>query len=203
VRICPSDDVALLASVHAETVAFAYASFFPAKPPPPTAMELLGTWAERVADPTATALVAFKSRRPIGSVMVRRDPDFAAEGQLVGLHVLPDAWGRGIGGALHDAAIERLIEAHYPNAGLWVLAVNQRARCMYGARRWSLRPGTEITSSGLREVRYTKPLSTEQVTALRSPQPIRNRNGFLAHPGCLPPREVQEPWPACSQPGRF
>jgi ribosomal protein S18 acetylase RimI-like enzyme len=167
-RICPSDDVALLAPVHAATVAFAYASFFPDEALPPTAMELCGTWAERVADPSATALVAFKSRRPIGSVMVRRDPDFTAEGQLLGLHVLPDAWGRGAGGALHDAALELLIEDDYLNAGLWVLAVNQRDRRMYEARQSNLRPGTEIMPSGLTEVRYIKPLSTEQVTELRS-----------------------------------
>jgi len=162
VRICPSDDVALLASVHAETVSFAYASFFPTDAPPPTAMELQRTWAKRVADPTATALVAFNNRRPIGSVMARRDPDFAPEGQLLGLHVLPDAWGRGVGGALHDAAIELLVEDDYPNAGLWVLAVNQRARRMYEARHWSLRPGTEIMPSGLTEIRYIKPLSTRK-----------------------------------------
>ena len=65
-RICLSDDVALLASVHAETVGFAYAGFFPPNAPPPTASELQGTWAERVADPTSTAFVAFEDRRPIG-----------------------------------------------------------------------------------------------------------------------------------------
>jgi ribosomal protein S18 acetylase RimI-like enzyme len=160
-RICSSNNVGLLASVHADTVAFAYASFFPSDSPAPTATELQEIWIERVADPTATALIAYDSERAVGSVMVRRDPDFPAEGQLLGLHVLPHAWGRGVGSALHDAAIARLMGVGYPNAGLWVLAVNQRARRMYETRRWSLLPGIEISPHGLTEVRYTKSLSTE------------------------------------------
>jgi ribosomal protein S18 acetylase RimI-like enzyme len=163
-RISSSVDVALLASIHAETVGFAYASFFPADSPAPTATELQGTWTERVADPTATALIAFDGRRPVGSVMVRRDPDFAREGQLLGLHVLPDAWSRGVGSALHDAAIARLTADGYAEAGLWVLAVNQRARRMYEARRWSYLPGIEISPHALTEVRYTRSLSTGHPT---------------------------------------
>ncbi len=156
-------DVDLIASIHAETVSFAYAGFFPQDSPAPTVGELAGIWAARLADRTATALVCRAEGRVVGTVMVRQDPDFAGEGQLVGLHVLPDAWGRGVGTALHDAGLQTLAEAGFKTAGLWVIAQNQRARTMYSSRGWVLVAGVELDIVGVTEVRYRKDLRAASV----------------------------------------
>jgi GNAT superfamily N-acetyltransferase len=77
---------------------------------------------------------------------------------IAALHVLPAEWGRGIGSALHDAALTVLSRAGHRSAGLWVIAANQRARRMYEQRGWVLRPGVEQLSYGVPDVRYRRPL---------------------------------------------
>ena len=157
VSIAPCRDVAVIAALHEATVTIAYRPYFPASPPP-TVAQLQAEWTERLADPTAVALVASRDARPVGSVMARADPEFP-EGQIVGLHVLPPEWGRRIGSLLHDAALAVLLEAQHRTAGLWVIGANQRARRMYESRGWVLRPGIEKEIHGIVEVRYRRQLT--------------------------------------------
>jgi len=156
VAIVPCADTGVIAALHRATVAVAYREYFPDSPPP-TIAELQAIWAERLADPTAMALVACRAGRPAGSVMARADPDFPG-GQLVGLHVLPTEWGRSIGSGLHDAALAALSQAGYSEAGLWVIAANNRARRMYERRGWVRRPGAGQQAYGVTEVRYRREL---------------------------------------------
>jgi GNAT superfamily N-acetyltransferase len=156
VMIAPCADAAVIAALHKETITVAYRGFFPSSPPP-TVAELEAVWTTRLADPTAVALVARCDGRPTGSVMARADPEFA-EGEIVGLHVLPSQWGKGIGGALHDAALAALCGAGHRSAGLWVIAANERARRMYERRGWACRPGVEQSPYGVTEVRYWRDL---------------------------------------------
>jgi GNAT superfamily N-acetyltransferase len=158
VTIEPTRDARLLAEIHAETVGFAYTGFFAADLEPPCADDLTRLWAERLADPTAGALVASDGKRPVGSVLTRLDPDFAGEGQLVGLHVLPAEWGVGVGSALHNAALIALAHDGYQIAGLWVIAANERARRMYETRGWRLVPRVNLEYLGVSEVRYRREL---------------------------------------------
>jgi GNAT superfamily N-acetyltransferase len=156
VAIVACTDAGVIAALHRATVAVAYRDYFPGSPPPSVA-ELEAIWAERLADPTAVALVAWRAGRPVGSVMARADPDFPG-GQLAGLHVLAPEWGQGIGGGLHDAALAALSGAGYRAAGLWVIAENDGARRMYERRGWALRPGAELEAHGVTEVRYHREL---------------------------------------------
>lgn len=156
VTIVPRADPGVIAALHQATVAVAYREYFPDSPPP-TVAELHAIWAERLADPTAVALVACRAGQPVGSVMARADPDFPG-GQLVGLHVLPSEWGKGIGSGLHDAALAVLSEAGYHDAGLWVIAENNRARRMYERRGWVRCPRFEQQAYGVIEARYRREL---------------------------------------------
>jgi ribosomal protein S18 acetylase RimI-like enzyme len=156
IAIAPCADAAVIAALHHAAITFAYRGYFPDSPPP-TVAELQAMWTTRLADPTATALLASRDRQPAGSVMARADPQFG-EGEIVGLHVLPSQWGQRIGSALHDSALAVLSNAGYGTAGLWVIAANQRARRMYERRGWVLRPGVEKEAYGVIEVRYRREL---------------------------------------------
>ncbi len=151
-------DATLIANVHFRTVLIAYKSYFPPESPAPTIQELAFIWQERLADPTSRGFAASLDGETVGIVVVRRDPDFDPEGQLLGLHVLPDVWGQGIGSALHDKAVETLTDQRYDRAGLWTIAANERARRMYERRDWVTVPGIQLNHDGVSEVRYTRSL---------------------------------------------
>jgi GNAT superfamily N-acetyltransferase len=151
-------DAVVCARIHAAAVAVGYRPFFPVDSPPPTADQLAGEWDTRLADPTAVALLATVDGRPAGSVIARADKRFPG-GEMAALHVLPEEWGRRIGSALHDAALDQLAGAGYKTAWLWVLAANDRARRMYERRGWT--PRTDIVQQylGVPELRYSRPLT--------------------------------------------
>jgi ribosomal protein S18 acetylase RimI-like enzyme len=54
-----------------------------------------------------------------------------AYGEIWAIYVAPDAWGGGIGSALLDRACAELAGRGLPEARLWVLADNVRARRFY------------------------------------------------------------------------
>lgn len=64
-----------------------------------------------------------------------RDAD-ALTGELLALHVDPDAWGFGAGRLLIDAARARLHSLGFTQAVLWVLIGNDRAQRFYRIDGW-------------------------------------------------------------------
>jgi ribosomal protein S18 acetylase RimI-like enzyme len=85
--------------------------------------------------------------------------------QLVGeipvIYLLPESWGKGIGRRLMDTALQRLTDAGYTEATLWVLDTNTRARRFYEAGGWALDGAVvsdEIRGFPAQEVRYRKSL---------------------------------------------
>ena len=57
--------------------------------------------------------------------------------ELCALHVDPDAWGRGVGGALIAQARADLAAAGVTEAHVWVLAGNTRAERFYQRDGWT------------------------------------------------------------------
>jgi GNAT superfamily N-acetyltransferase len=151
-------DLDAMAAVHRQAVLTGYASIFPTEAPKPSMAQLRRDW-EDCLDNGAVAMVAEETSEIIGTVLTRADPDFPG-GQLRWLTVVPSLWGRGVGGRLHDAALLRLAQAGFIEAGLWVLEENDRARGMYERRGWQLVNETVYTWPGLdvREVRYRRSL---------------------------------------------
>jgi ribosomal protein S18 acetylase RimI-like enzyme len=64
-----------------------------------------------------------------------RDAD-ALTGELLALHVDPDAWGLGVGRRLIEAARSRLHSLGFSDAVLWVLIGNDRAQRFYRIDGW-------------------------------------------------------------------
>jgi ribosomal protein S18 acetylase RimI-like enzyme len=87
------------------------------------------------------------------------------------LYAHPDAFGRGAGPALMDAAIEAMRERGYRESILWVLEGNRRAEAFYERRGWKRDggaraadyPGVTYASEADRplEVRFRRSLDSE------------------------------------------
>ncbi len=82
-------------------------------------------------------------------------------GQVMGLYVDPDAWGRGLGRALIAAGRDRLLALGSRAATLWVLEGNTRAERFYRADGWlpdGTRQVVETWGLQLPEVRFARQL---------------------------------------------
>ncbi|MHA6631501.1 N-acetyltransferase family protein [Pseudonocardia sichuanensis] len=106
--------------------------------------ELEQRWSDRLtAQPARTSVVvAAKERQIVGFAAVGPpvDPADRADstlGDLYALYLDPENWGRGIGTALHDTALDRLVTHSFTHAGLWVLDGNQRAQRFYHRHGWT------------------------------------------------------------------
>lgn len=106
-------------------------------------------------------VIGFATVGPYRIGQDRRHLDGSA-GEILAIYVDPDHWGTGVGRALMDAAIAELARRGFPEARLWVLADNARARRFY--ERCGLAPdgersvyrvgGDGRTGTDLAEVRY-------------------------------------------------
>jgi tRNA dimethylallyltransferase len=86
-------------------------------------------WREALADERTHVVVAERGGRIIGVAA-------AKDGWLDGLYVVPEAWGNGVAGRLHDDALRALAARGAATARLWVLEDNTRARRFYERRGW-------------------------------------------------------------------
>jgi len=94
-------------------------------------------WLSSLTDPDRETYIAFEDDEAVGVVSL-------GHGVLQTLYVMPELWGRGIGGALHHLALVRLRETNVEEARLWTLTENHRARAFYEKRGWSLTGRTRV-----------------------------------------------------------
>jgi GNAT superfamily N-acetyltransferase len=88
-------------------------------------------WLSALASPGGETYLALLGDDAVGVVSL-------GDGLLQTLYVLPESWGHGVGGALHDLAVDRLRNAGVREARLWTLVENHRARAFYERRGWAL-----------------------------------------------------------------
>ena len=87
------------------------------------------------------------------------DGDEPSLGEIYACYVDPGYWRRGVGSALMGSALDRLTRDGYPQAALWVLADNLRARAFYEHHGWRLdgaRKIFEVADEHHEEVRYRR-----------------------------------------------
>jgi len=100
-------------------------------------------WAARLADPparSAVLLAEVESGDLAGFSGLGPSLDPAApadQGQLYTIYLRQQYWNRGIGLALHSAAMRRFAELGYRSATLWVLESNARAIAFYRRTGWN------------------------------------------------------------------
>jgi len=107
--------------------------------------------------PEVRSLVSEDDTGLAGFVVYGPDRDDRALGEIYALYVAPRAWSHGHGRALLDRAVRALADAGYPEAGLWVLEGNTRARAFYerfGLSATGQSQLYEIGDVGVPEVRY-------------------------------------------------
>jgi ribosomal protein S18 acetylase RimI-like enzyme len=128
----------------------------------------LGQWEEAVGapGPWPVVLVADDGGKLLGFAAVGPTRDDDADGSRVGelymLYVDPEAFGGGVGAALHDSAVEELTDAGFAQATLWVLHSNVRARRFYETHGWAADGTTkehDWEAFTATDVRYRRPVS--------------------------------------------
>jgi GNAT superfamily N-acetyltransferase len=137
IRRARLEDAPAVADVHVRTWQAAYEHVFGAE-------RLAGidpSGRERFARRFATdadydAFVADDEGRIVGFVACGPAEEEAAQRELFAIYVLPEAWGTTAAAGLMEAAIGAMRERGAPDAILWVLEDNPRARRFYEREGW-------------------------------------------------------------------
>jgi GNAT superfamily N-acetyltransferase len=121
-------------------------------------------WVEQLTDPPPgeACFVAEDEGRVLGWATVGPSAFPERFGELHGLYVDPDRWGRGAGRALLARGEQELART-WDEAILWTLADNPRARRFYESAGWRVEGTTgsfDRFGVSARVVRYAKSLST-------------------------------------------
>jgi GNAT superfamily N-acetyltransferase len=133
------DDAETLYKIHRGSVLVAYAQIFPPDRYPFPETEMRSHWIQRLGEADAATVIAELETLPVGFVVV-------SPGWLESMFVLPSEWGRGVGSALHDQAVE-LLRAKGAGGRLWVLERNEAAAVLPASRLASRRSTTAVALS--------------------------------------------------------
>lgn len=164
------------------------------------------------AAPEVVLVVELDDGPPLGFAITgpEREPAPHSEtrGELWAMNIAPDAWGRGLGRLLLQAAERALSEAGYADAVLWVVAANGWWRRTAERAVSTAKPGGAPTvprsvtrGSASRSTRSATPAASgrsEPATKPRAlPRAARTRPARASRPGgpdrWRPPRRVGEP----------
>ena len=163
IRVAAPSDVPQLVAVQLESALAAFAHIFPASVPKPRRADLEVEWQALVTGSAHRVLVAEISGVAVAAAVFGADAELAPPGHglLAKLYVLPDYFGKGIGSALYDAAIEQMRQDGWQKLWLWVLEGNLVARRMYERRGWAAQEQrrTEWPGSGVYEMGYSLELT--------------------------------------------
>ena len=154
IRAARVEEAADVADLHLRTAMQAYKDIFPSEAPPPSIEELRLAWRELVRE--QTVFVAVVDAEIVGVAVVGADPREPSAAHLSRVYVQPELSGRGIGTRLYGACLERIAEAGFKEATLWVLERNARVREWYERLGW--RPTGERKAvyepGGIDDLRY-------------------------------------------------
>ena len=131
IRRSGSDEAETHFTIQRAASVAGFAHVFPPELYPFPDEEVRARWREF----TGAVLLAEREGRPVGLAAFEAC-------WLGGLYVVPEEWGSGVAGDLHDAALAAMPDC--PELGLWTLEANHRARRFYERRGWRLNGMTRI-----------------------------------------------------------
>lgn len=176
IRRARETDSRALAEVHIHTWRVAYRDQIPAEYLASLDVDLREQrWRDRLSILSADhrPWVATSDNRLVGFVMSgpeRNDDDTVNTdlGEVYAINVSPECWSRGVGRNLLARAERDLQDHGYPDAILWCLTGNARARTFYERNGWRFDGTTKMREFGgadIEEVRYRKTLAGTSRTA--------------------------------------
>ena len=130
-------DATLAAAIQERASVAGLAHVFPPEQYPYPSAAIRERWTALLGAGEHRVLVAEHDGEAVGVVAVRR-------GWLDGLYVVPERWGTGVAGELHDAGLDHLRGLGVTACRLWVLEGNTRARRFYERRGWELDGTTRV-----------------------------------------------------------
>jgi GNAT superfamily N-acetyltransferase len=129
IREARPEEAQLLAAVQERASVAALGHIFPPELYPYPREAVHARWTAALAERETRTLIAVSDDEPVGAAYV-------SFGWLQGLYVVPERWGSGLGGELHDRALELVRDLGSSSCRLWVLEDNARARRFYERRGW-------------------------------------------------------------------
>lgn len=160
IRWAVYDDAEDLGTIHSQGWKAAYKNIIPDKVLRLiTAQERKKRFEEAIIDKTQETAVLTKDNKVIGfcTLGANRDEDLDdSYGEIWGIYLLPQYWGRGLGKALINWGIQELAQRGYDKISLWVLKDNIIARNFYEKIGFLFDGTVKDIEIGrlLREVRY-------------------------------------------------
>lgn len=122
-------------------------------------------WRPRLKLCDWTTLVGQRDSRIVGFVTCRpcpdKDKDSTIVAELMAIYLLPEYWGQGLGRALMNEALERMLAQGFSEVALWVLEGNSRACRFYECAGFTFdgnKSPDVIRDSNVIKMRYVKKL---------------------------------------------
>jgi GNAT superfamily N-acetyltransferase len=137
IREARAEESPILAAVQELASLAALGHVFPPELYPYPRAAVQARWLAAAAEPATRALIALGDVEPLGAALVREE-------WLDGLYVIPERWGTGLAGELHDRALDAARELGSDCCRLWVLEDNARARRFYERRGWQENGTTRV-----------------------------------------------------------
>lgn len=135
IRWAAYDDAEELGIIHSRGWKTAYKNIIPDKVLRLiTAQERKKRFEEAIIDKTQETAALIKDNKVIGfcTLGANRDDDLDdSYGEIWGIYLLPQYWGRGLGKTLINWGIQELAKRGYDKISLWVLEDNISARVFY------------------------------------------------------------------------
>lgn len=164
IRKAMPSDAAAMADIHMRSWSAAYAAIIDEEAIALANAKRPELW-RRILSGSHDAYIALSDGVPAGlmSVHASRDADRPAAGEIGGLYLAPEYFGRGIGAQMMQFGLAELRRSEFREVILWVLAGNARARKFY--EKCGFRPdGAEkqvTIGKPLTEIRFSQSLLPE------------------------------------------
>jgi GNAT superfamily N-acetyltransferase len=137
IRPARPDEADTLLAIQREACVKAFAHIYPPELYPFPDDGIREMWRKSLVAPDIEVWISEVDGDPVGSVAIE-------DVFLRNLYVVPETWRTGVGGALHDYALERLRAQGSREAKLWTLEENWNGRRFYENRGWTLNGETRV-----------------------------------------------------------